>query len=210
MKPPTYDIILDNPIETRQDVIDTLELLYKMPRPFILFVYGLSVIPNTKLAENLEKLNIKLKDISKGYLLVEPTIANAMVYMLTIFKPPRLIFDFLLKYVQPYHAKQTKHYFLLFFFRILWLFKRGIIGITHMDFTELPGRLGWWCWKLGIIKFWRKVILRKKFFKEKYVQKNSDSLLEKQETELANETSNSHRHISEIDEELAKTQSKFL
>ena len=79
-----------------------------------------------------------------------------------------------------------------------------------MDFTELPGRLGWWCWKLGIIKFWRKVILRKKFFKEKYVQKNSDSLLEKQETELANETSNSHRHISEIDEELAKTQSKFL
>ena len=38
----------------------------------------------------------------------------------------------------------------------------------------------------------------------------SYSLLEKQETELANETSNSHRHISEIDEELAKTQSKFL
>ena len=210
MKPPTYDIILDNPIETRQDVIDTLELLYKMPRPFILLVYGLSVIPNTKLAQNLEKLDIKLKDISKGYLLVEPTLANAMVYMLTVFKPPRSVFDFLLKYAQPYHVKQTKHYSLLFLFRTLWLVKRGIIGVMHMDFTELPGRLGWLCWKLGIIKFWRKVILRKKFFKEKYAQKTSDALLEKVEKELVRETTNSHKHISEIDEELAKTQSKFL
>ena len=51
---------------------------------------------------------------------------------------------------------------------------------------------------------------RKKFFKEKYAQKTSDALLEKVEKELVHETTNSHKHISEIDEELAKTQSKFL
>ena len=34
--PPAYDIIMDNPIETRQDVVDTLELLYRMPRPYTL------------------------------------------------------------------------------------------------------------------------------------------------------------------------------
>ena len=31
--PPAYDLIVDNPIETRQDVVDTLQLIYDMPRP---------------------------------------------------------------------------------------------------------------------------------------------------------------------------------
>jgi len=33
---PAYDIICDNPIETRQDVVDTLELIYRLARPFTL------------------------------------------------------------------------------------------------------------------------------------------------------------------------------
>ena len=32
--PPAYDIIIDNPFETRQDLLDTLELLYRMRRPY--------------------------------------------------------------------------------------------------------------------------------------------------------------------------------
>ena len=39
--PPAYDIIVDNPIETRQDVIDTLVLLYEMAGPYTLFIYSL-------------------------------------------------------------------------------------------------------------------------------------------------------------------------
>ena len=208
MKPPTYDIILDNPIETKQDVIDTLQLLYDLPRPFILLVYGLSVIPNTKLADDLEKLNISLKDISKGYLKVEPTLANSMVYMLTVFKPPKWLFKLLLKRVQPYTAKQTKHYFLLFFFRTLWLIKRGIIGLMHMDFTELPGRIGWLCWKLGIIKFWRSTVQRKKYIKNPdLIQELIKNHFPKEKSYSANDSS-SHKHMAEIDESLKN--SKFL
>jgi len=36
---PSYDIIVDNPIETRQDVVDTLELVYRMARPFTLNIF---------------------------------------------------------------------------------------------------------------------------------------------------------------------------
>ena len=43
--PPAYDIIMDNPIETRQDVVDTLEFLYKMARPYTLFIYSLGSSP---------------------------------------------------------------------------------------------------------------------------------------------------------------------
>jgi len=163
---PTYDIILDNPIENRQDIIDTLQLLYDMPRPFVLQIYGLRVIPNTKLAEELAKRNVTIQDISKGILIVEPTLANAMVYMITVFRPPKWIFEILLKYAQPYNVEQTKHYFLLFIFRGLWLFKRGFIGLLHMNFSELPGKFGWICWKLGIIKFWRTKIQRKRFLRD--------------------------------------------
>ena len=208
MKPPTYDVILDNPIENRQDVIDTLKLLYDLPRPFVLLVYGLSVIPNTTLAKDLEKLNISLKDISKGYLTVAPTLANTMVYMLTVFKPPKWLFDILLKYAQPYTVKQTQHPILLFFFRTMWLLKRGIIGIMHMDFTELPGRAGWLCWKIGIIKFWRSTVQKKKYFKK---SAPLDQILKKYNSKKESFVlpgSGSHKHMVEIDEELKH--SKFL
>jgi len=201
MIPPTYDIILDNPIETKQDVVDTLKLIYDIPRPFILQIYGLRIIPNTTLANDLKKMNISLKDISKGYLIVEPTLANVMVYMLTVFKPPRWLFDYFLQRAEPYTVKQKKHYMLLFFFRTLWLLKRGIIGLIHMDFTELPGRLGWVCWKLGIIKFWRK-FQNKKF--------NNLSMPNKSVIKKTYSAVNigSHKHVDEIDQELTK--SKFL
>ena len=48
--PAAYDIIMDNPIETRDDVKSTLQLLYLMDRPYTLFIYSLKVIPNTGLA----------------------------------------------------------------------------------------------------------------------------------------------------------------
>ena len=205
MIPPTYDIILDNPIETKQDVVDTLELLYEMPRPFILQIYGLRIIPNTTLADDLKKMNISLKDISKGYLIVEPTLANVMIYMLTTFKPPRWLFDYFLKRAEPYTVKQKQHYILLFFFRTLWLFKRGIIGVAHMDFTELPGRLGWICWKLGMVKFWRK--FQNKKFNNLSI---TNGPFKKSEIKESYSTVNigSHKHVEEIDQELAK--SKFL
>ena len=52
---PSYDIIVDNPIETRQDVIDTLELVYRLARPFTLNIFSLRVIPNTVLEKQMTR-----------------------------------------------------------------------------------------------------------------------------------------------------------
>ena len=81
----------------------------------------------------------------------------------------------------------------------MWLFKRGIIGIMHMDFTELPGRAGWLCWKLGIIKFWRSTVQKKKYFKK---SAPLDQILKKYNSkkEFVLPGSGSHKHIAEIDE----------
>jgi anaerobic magnesium-protoporphyrin IX monomethyl ester cyclase len=46
-----YDIIADNPFESRDDKRDTLDLLLGLPKPFILNLYSLNHFPKTKLTE---------------------------------------------------------------------------------------------------------------------------------------------------------------
>lgn len=47
----TYDIIFNNPYETIEDVADTVKLLLKLPRPFILQGYNLIFYPETFLTD---------------------------------------------------------------------------------------------------------------------------------------------------------------
>jgi len=56
--PPRYDIILDNPFETDQDVIETIKLLLKIKRPYLIQYFCLTLFPGTELAEKAEKAGI--------------------------------------------------------------------------------------------------------------------------------------------------------
>jgi len=49
----TYDVILDNPLSTRADKQAMLDLLLRLPRPFNLFLYSLTVFPKSEIAETL-------------------------------------------------------------------------------------------------------------------------------------------------------------
>jgi hypothetical protein len=44
----------------------------------------------------------------------------------------------------------------LFFCRGVLFVKRGCRTCAFMDFSVLPGRWGYFCWKLGIVEFWQK------------------------------------------------------
>ena len=46
---PYYDFIIENPYETNEDLLDTVRLLVKLPRPYISRVYALSFFPGTEL-----------------------------------------------------------------------------------------------------------------------------------------------------------------
>src|SRR4030042_4672067 len=48
---PYYDFIVENPYESREDLLDTVKLLVKLPRPFVTRVYALSFFPGTPLYE---------------------------------------------------------------------------------------------------------------------------------------------------------------
>lgn len=49
MEPPSYDIIVDNPWETDLEYARTLRFLVRLPKPFRLFVYSLTLFPGTPL-----------------------------------------------------------------------------------------------------------------------------------------------------------------
>ena len=156
MIPPAYDIIVDNPIETKQDVIDTLDLLYNIKRPYTLNVYALKVIPNTEMEREFVKRNIDFGCISENYVKTSKTLSNALIYILATFKIPNFVYLFLLQYVMPASAKQRRFPIFIFFCRSLYLGKRFIDHMRFMDFSVVMGKVGYILWKFGILDYYEK------------------------------------------------------
>jgi coproporphyrinogen III oxidase-like Fe-S oxidoreductase len=67
MIPPAYDIILDNPVEAKEDVVENIEFLHKLPRPFTLNIFSLRAIPNTELEKQMRQRKIDIVEISAIY-----------------------------------------------------------------------------------------------------------------------------------------------
>ena len=165
MIPPTYDIILDNPIETREDVIDTLRFIYDMPRPYNLNVFSLRIMPNTELEKQLKEMNISHPGINdKNYTLVKPSLANILIFTIDILKPPRAIFEYLLKFAKPYGEKQPEFPGILFIVRSIYLLKRGFNHLRFLEFSYFPGMMGKFGYllvKIGVIRSWHRRVLKK-------------------------------------------------
>ncbi len=153
---PAYDIIMDNPIETRQDVIDTLELIYKMARPYTLLVYSLKVIPNTELERVMRERGIDLDDISANYMSVPPRAANLIVYLMASWHPPRWLFDRLLTRVEASTTPQPLYPRLGQALRLMYIIRRGLRHLRLMDFSTINGKSGYAFWRLGVVTLWRK------------------------------------------------------
>ncbi len=154
--PAAYDIIMDNPIETKQDVVDTLELLYQMPRPYTLFIYSLKVIPNTQMEQAMKDRGIDLEEISANYSVIPNRAANLILYVLALCRPPRKLFDWSLGYVEGSATPQREYPKLGMALRSLYQAKRVIDHLRFMDFSIIPGWSGYVAWRVGLVGLWRK------------------------------------------------------
>ena len=60
---PYYDFILENPYDTKEDTLETLRLMIKLPRPYETRVYALSFFPGTPLCEKAASDGILRSDL---------------------------------------------------------------------------------------------------------------------------------------------------
>ena len=133
-----------------------------MPRPFTLNVYALRLIPNTQLAKDVEDRGFSIPPVDAGYLLnYRRTLGNILVFFITTFKVPRWLYKYLRNKALPVHTKQPSYPVLFKIVRALYLMRRGINHLKFMDFSVIPGKPGYYLWKLKIISFWQRFILKR-------------------------------------------------
>jgi radical SAM superfamily enzyme YgiQ (UPF0313 family) len=154
--PAAYDIIVDNPIETRDDVKATLQLLYDIDRPFTLYIFSLKVIPNTGLATAMEERGINLEEIDDSYFNIPPRVANILLYLITLWRPPRWLWNALMTQVRASSEPQRLYPRLALFLRTLYLARRVLSHARKMDFSITPGKAGYYAWKAGLVGLWQR------------------------------------------------------
>jgi radical SAM superfamily enzyme YgiQ (UPF0313 family) len=149
--PPAYDLIVDNPIETRQDVVDTLELIYDLPRPYTLFIYTLKVIPNTELERLIKERGVDLDKIDSSFFVIPPRVANLLLYVLCLVKPPRWLWKLMLRRVRASTEPQPMYPRLGLILRTLYLARRAAAHFRRMDFSIFPGWTGYIFLRIGLV-----------------------------------------------------------
>ncbi len=66
--PPIYHIIVNNPFEKNKNIIETIDLILKLPKPFQIIYFPLVLYPGTKLYERGKNNGLIRNDIKDVYL----------------------------------------------------------------------------------------------------------------------------------------------
>jgi anaerobic magnesium-protoporphyrin IX monomethyl ester cyclase len=159
--PPYYDIILDNPIETRDDVIQTLEFVYDIPRPFNLSLFALREIPNTQLSEDLKALNVSVPDIRVSYHDFTPTVGNILLLFTVMVRLARPVFSYLLRFVHPATVAQPLFPRFQAVLRKVYQYRNYYHELRNLEISWMGGRKAAIFCDFGLHNFCRKLVMRR-------------------------------------------------
>ena len=110
----------------------------------------------------MEDRGVKAPPIDKNYSIdYHRTLGNCLVFALTFWKMPSWLYKILLKKVYPVQTKQPHYPILFAFVRTLYYCKRAFDHLRFMDFSVLPGKPGYFLWKLGVISFWQRFVIKR-------------------------------------------------
>jgi len=99
--PPDYHVILNNPWDGEEDVMDTAKLLHQLPRPYGLAISSLVLYPGTKLHEKAVeegRIHDEIKDVYLRPFYIPPKkYSDFLIYLMTLPVMPSSLISFLLK-----------------------------------------------------------------------------------------------------------------
>lgn len=91
-----YDVILDNPYETEEDLLETLNTLLEIPKPYYLQLFSLCMYKGTEIYQKALDDNIDFTDPRiKGYKKLSHTQINQLIRMAPTY--PKLVIDYFKK-----------------------------------------------------------------------------------------------------------------
>lgn len=145
--PPAYDFILDNPYETINDKLKTIQLLDQLAPPFTVNLFPLVFNPDVKLTNKAYKDNLinSNQGNTNGYykkfspIHANATYVNLLIASYGILKIPSALLSLLLKSKKIYSTKTYP--LLLNLFLLLNYGKRVLHHFYLGDFHRLPGNL---------------------------------------------------------------------
>jgi radical SAM superfamily enzyme YgiQ (UPF0313 family) len=137
---PNYDLILDNPWETKEDILETISLMQELAAPFSLNLFSLSFFPGTSLytkAINENIINEKTK--LDHYLNYKPTYLNLVIALFGLMKVPKWLLEILLseRFVNTRRTFPILHRIIF----TLILYRRGLSSLATRDYSMFPPRL---------------------------------------------------------------------
>ncbi len=99
---PDYHVIIDNPWETDEDVLDTARLLQEVPKPYGLCISSLVFFPGTELHDKAVAegfIKDEVTDVYRKPFYIPPkrTYANFLIYLFTFQHIPKRFTAFLLR-----------------------------------------------------------------------------------------------------------------
>nr|HDM59727.1 B12-binding domain-containing radical SAM protein [Bacillota bacterium] len=95
MLPPRYDVIVDNPLETSEDVAETVRLISRIKRPYFIQYFCLTLLPGTELLDVAKEAGMITDMITQVYrkqlFYKRKTYLNSLLYLFNTPIPPILI-----------------------------------------------------------------------------------------------------------------------
>ncbi len=85
-------------------------------------------------------------------------MANLVLYILAVRRPPRWLFDRMIRRVEGSATPQKEYPRMATLLRTVYMGKRGIDHLRFMDFSIIPGWSGYVAWRLGLIAAWRRFV----------------------------------------------------
>jgi len=172
MAPPIFDFIIDNPYETKEDVVATLKLLNELERPFSLNLYGLVIYKQTAIHDFFEKhpeyFNADLYPAQHNYFGTNKTYEDILAYLISQIRLPEFIFKNQTGRIGDMRNQNKLYPKSFFLLRSVFLFRRALRAIRGYDFCVVTGRWLYVFWKLNVFNGRRKFKALMKKTRETY------------------------------------------
>lgn len=130
---PYYDVILDSPFETEEDVLQTIEQILKLKKPYQLLLFSLAFFPGTVIYDIAKERGMEIEDpFTKAYQQWKPTFLNRTTRLCPLL--PHSFIRFLVRKRNNKTVKALMHF--LYYFSVYALEPINWFKLVNLSFGK--------------------------------------------------------------------------